>query len=347
MTGRTARIAVVGAGLIGTRHADAIAASKQATLACIVDPAPAGEAVAGRHGVPAFRTLDEMIAAGGVDGVFLATPNQLHAEGALACIAAGLPVLIEKPITSDPADARRILEAAAAKGVPVATGHHRRHNPLIAKAKSLIDDGRLGTIASVHAMTWFHKPDDYFDVEWRRKAGAGPVYINLIHDIDLLLHFCGPVAEVQAMESNAVRGNEVEDTAVILLRFRSGALGTVNVSDTAVAPWSWELTARENPAYPATPEDCYWIAGTHGSLSLPNLALWSNPAKRSWWEPISATKFPFEADVPLVRQADQFARVVLDSEMPLVTGADGLAALEVITAVKASAATGKPVALDP
>ncbi|MFD1797879.1 Gfo/Idh/MocA family protein [Paracoccus aurantiacus] len=173
-----------------------------------------------------------------------------------------------------------------------------------------------------------------------------PVYLNLIHDVDLLQHLVGPVQSVQAMESRMVRGNEVEDTAVILLRFANGALGTVNVCDTAVAPWSWELTARENPAYPATSQDCYLIGGTEGSLSLPQLTLWANPAKRSWWEPISTTRYPFDFTDPLILQADQFAAVIRDGVPPLVSARDGLAALTVIEAVKRAAETGMPVELE-
>ena len=339
------RLAVVGAGLIGRRHAAAIATAPGAALACIVDPSEAGTAVARDHGAPYYPSLEAMLAAGGVDGVILATPNAMHEGGALACIAAGLPVLVEKPIATDAAAGRRIVEAGEAAGVAVVVGHHRRHNPLIARAKSLIDEGRLGRIASVHGTTWFMKPDDYFETAWRRRSGAGPVYLNLIHDIDLLQHLVGPVSMVQAMESNAIRGNEVEETAVILLRFACGALGTVNVCDSTVAPWSWELTARENPAYPATPEDCYWIGGTEGSLALPHLAVWSNPGPRSWWEPISATRFPFDFTDPLVAQAEHFAAVIRGDCAPLVSGLDGLAALEVIEAVKQAAASGTPVAV--
>ncbi|MBF9033119.1 Gfo/Idh/MocA family oxidoreductase [Rhodobacterales bacterium HKCCE2091] len=337
------RLAVVGAGLIGSRHAAAIAAAKGVELSAIVDPAPGAASVAAAHGVPLLPDLDALFDAGIAEGVFLATPNQLHAEGGLACIAAGLPVLVEKPLTSDVASGRRLVEAGEAAGVPVATGHHRRHNPLIARARALVEDGALGRIATVHGTTWFMKPDDYFEADWRRRKGAGPVYLNLIHDVDLLQYFCGPVAKVHAAESNAIRGNEVEETAAILLTFANGVLGTVNVCDSAVAPWSWELTARENPAYPATGEDCYWIAGTHGSLSLPNLALWQNPGKRSWWEPISATRMVFDFTDPLILQAEQFGRVVRGEEPPLVTGRDGLAALAVIEAVKASAASGQTV----
>lgn len=339
------RLAVVGAGLIGARHAQSIGAAAGATLAAVADPTPAGAKVAAAHGVPAFASLDELIAAGGVDGVILATPNQAHVEGGLACVAAGLPVLVEKPLADSAAAAARLVEAAEAAGVPLAVGHHRRHNPLMAEARALIAAGRLGTIVSVHGSTWLTKPDDYFDVEWRRKKGAGPVYINLIHDVDLLAWLCGPVVEVQAMESNAIRGNEVEESAVILLRFASGALGTITLSDAISAPWSWELTARENPDYPATAEDCYRIGGTLGSLALPNLALWTHPEARSWFAPVTAERRPYPFTDPLVAQVEQFAAVIRDGAAPLVTGRDGLAALRVVEAVKQAAATGAAVVI--
>ncbi len=341
----TVRIAIAGAGLIGRRHADAVSAANGVSLAAIVDPGDVGAEVAMLHSVPHLRSLTDLIETARPDGVILATPNQVHVDNALECIAAGLPALIEKPLAVDIHGAERIVSAGDAAGIPLLTGHHRRHNPLIARAKAVISDGTLGRIAAVQASTWFYKPDDYFNVDWRRRKGAGPVYINLIHDIDLLRHFCGEVTTVHAMESKAIRDNEVEDTAVILLRFADGALATVNVSDTVVAPWSWELTARENPAYPATSENCYLIGGTHGALSLPNLSVWTNPDRRSWWEPISATKLIFDFEDPLIRQVRQFAAVIRGDEDPLVSAAEGLRNQQVIEAVKLSAATGQSVDL--
>lgn len=339
------RIAVVGAGAIGQRHCQAIGTAGGVRLSAIVDPDQAARDFAAALDAEWFSSLDRMIAAGAADGVLLATPNRLHAEGAGACIAARLPVLIEKPVFTDPVQGSDILSRAEASGVPVAAGHHRRHNPLIARAKEVITQGRLGRIVTVQCTTWFMKPDEYFDVEWRRRKGAGPVYLNLIHDIDLLMHLCGPVTEIRAIASNAIRGNEVEDSAVILLRFGNGALGTVNVSDTVVAPWSWELTARENPAYPPTGQSCYLIGGTLGSLSLPNLSLWSCPGKSSWHEPLSQTRLTFGFDDPLVCQAAQFGRVIRGEEPPLVTGRDGLAALRVVQAIRTASATGQPVTI--
>ncbi len=172
------------------------------------------------------------------DGIIIATPNQLHVQNGLEVVAAGVPVIVEKPIADDVAGATALVEAAEKAGVPLLVGHHRRYNPLIRKAKEIVDSGRLGTILALAGQFWLMKPDDYFDIGWRREAGAGPVFLNLIHDIDLFRYLCGEIVSVQAHESNAVRGNAVEETAVILLRFASGALGTVNVLYSVVAPWS-------------------------------------------------------------------------------------------------------------
>ena len=153
------------------------------------------------------------------------------------------------------------------------------------------------------------------------------------------------MATVQAQETSALRGNEVEDAAVILLRFTSGVLATTSVSDKIVAPWSWELTSGENPAYPHTAESCYFIGGTLGSLTIPHLDLWHNPASPSWWEPIEPERLPVATEDPLGLQVRQFCRVIRGTEPPLVSGRDGLATLKVIAAVKEAAASGQTVRL--
>jgi len=338
-------LAIVGAGLVGRRHALAVQRAEGASLVAIVDPDPQANALAEQYAVDHLSNIEQLLNGPLPQGIVLATPNQMHVEQALQCLAAGVPVLVEKPLAVDIAGAEAIVEQSRRCGVPVLTGHHRRHNPLVAKARQVIDQGALGNICAVQATTWFYKPDDYFDVPWRRQAGAGPVYINLIHDIDMLRHLCGEVAQVQAMQTSHVRGHEVEDTAVILLRFHNGALGTMSVSDTIVAPWSWELTARENPAYPATAQACYQIGGTQASLALPNLSLWQHGGQRSWWEPISEAKLPGSIDDPLVCQIEQFVRVIEHQEPPLVSAEDGLANQRIIEAVKQSAESGTSIML--
>ena len=340
------RIAVVGVGLIGKRHARAILSAENASLAGLVDANGETASLAAEMGTAYFNSLDELIAANVADGVIVSTPNEHHVAGALACIAAGLPVLVEKPLAVDLAGARQITDACQASGVPVLTGHHRRHNPLVQTATSMINDGRLGQITAVHASTWFYKPDDYFNTTWRTQPGAGPVYLNLIHDIDMLRCFCGEVVQVQAMESSVIRGHQVEDTAVVLLRFVDGALGTLSVSDCIVSPWSWELTSRENPSFPVTGELCFQIGGTRGSLALPDLTVWNYAATQSWLESINATRIPFGMADPLVRQIEQLVRVIEGVETPLVTARDGLMNQAIIEAIKQSARDQIAVNLD-
>lgn len=338
------RIAVAGAGLIGQRHI-AIAAH-EGLLSAVVDPAPDGERTAARLGVTWHHSLDDLLAIDPPDGIVLATPNRMHVDNALACVAAGVPALVEKPLADNVADGERLVATASKAGVPLLTGHHRRHNPIIRKARALIDAGALGQIVAAHGHCWFYKPDDYFDVSWRRQTGAGPVLINLIHDIDLMRHLCGDIASVQAMASNGVRHHAVEDTAGVLMRFRNGALGTLTVSDAVVAPWSWEMTAAENPAYPVTGESCYQIGGTTGALSLPDLGLWQYSGERSWFQPIAREAQTGGTGDPLVLQLRHFADVIRGRAEPLVSGEDGLEALKAADAVLRAAASGTVIALD-
>ncbi len=336
-----ARLAVVGAGLIGRRHMEAIAAAPQACLVAVADPAPEAAALAAEVGVPHFSALAAMIEAERPDGVVLATPNRMHAQGALTAIEAGVPVLVEKPLVDDVAAGRSLLEAADRAGVAVLCGHHRRHNGLIKAAKARLAAGDLGQVVALHATAWLMKPDDYFDTPWRREPGAGPVLINLIHDIDLARHFAGDIVAVQAMTAHG-RGFAVEDTAVVALAFASGALGTLSVSDTVAAPWSWELTAAENPAYPATDAVAMMIGGTHGALEIPAAALWHYGQTRSWWAPIERRSLVTGPRIdPLVAQIANFCAVIAGREAPLVSGWDGLKALAVVDAIHRSARSGR------
>lgn len=346
MTGDV-RIAVVGAGLIGRRHVVAIGRADGVRVAVVIDPDEAAADVAQAAGVPHLRALDDL-SDGVADAVILATPNALHLHGALHCIQRGLPVLVEKPLATTGDDAARIVVAGDAAGVAVLTGHHRRHNPIVAAARAMIVDGAIGRPVSAQGLFWLAKPDSYFETAWRCAPGAGPVFLNLVHDIDLLRYFLGEVRAVQAVETRAVRGHPVEDAIVILMEFDTGVLATMNVADCIPAPWSWELTAAENPAYAATGQGCYTIGGTLGALELPALRLWRHEGGGGWHAPISATTVPCDrAADPLVVQAAHFGRVVRGTEVPLVSGRDGARTLQVAEAIKTAAARGQRVAVTP
>ncbi len=343
------RIAVAGAGAIGLVHIDVVRRSPACTLAAIVDPAPAAQQAATAAGVPWYRTLEEMLGGDPPDAVIVATPNALHVAHAQACIAAGLPVLLEKPVAPTVREAEALVEAVERSGARVLIGHHRAHSPIMAKARAVVQSGALGRLVAVMGSATFMKPQGYFaDAPWRGQPGGGPILINLIHEVHNLRMLCGEIAAVQAMDSRAVRGLEVEDTVAIALRFASGALGTFMLSDTAACPRSWEQTSQENPAYPSyADEDCYVIAGTDGSLSIPTMRLktYARAEDRSWWKPFESGVVGMVRADPLARQLDHFVAVVHQRADPLVSARDGLANLRVTEAIATAARTGQPVEL--
>ncbi|QPF91539.1 Gfo/Idh/MocA family protein [Bradyrhizobium commune] len=337
------RIAVAGAGLIGRRHIELIAASPDCELAGIADPSPSAKDYAQTRSAPWHADHRALLQQEKPDGLIIASPNTLHFQMALDCADAGAPALIEKPVTDTVAAAQRLCAAIRRTGVPMLVGHHRRHNPIIKAAREAVTTGRLGQLTAVVGLWLLKKPDDYFEVAWRRERGGGPLLINLIHDIDNLRFICGEIAEVQALTSNKVRGFAVEDTAALLLRFTSGALGTVTVSDATPAPWSWELAAGENAAYPKQDQPCYIFSGTKGSLSVPNMELWSYAQQPGWYAPLSRETIAPAAFDPLAEQLRHFCAVIAGREQPLISAEDAMGTLAVVEAVSEAARTGQKI----
>ena len=337
------RIAVAGAGLIGRRHIELIEASQDCVLAGIADPSSAATDYAQAHNVPCYGDHRALLAQEKPDGLIIASPNALHFQMALDCAEAGVPALIEKPVTDTVAAAQRLCAAIRRTGVAMLVGHHRRHNPIIKAARDTVATGKLGRLTAVVGLWLLKKPDDYFEVTWRREQGGGPLLINLIHDIDNLRFVCGEITEVQALASNMVRGFAVEDTAALLLRFANGALGTVTVSDATPAPWSWELTAGENAVYPRQDQPCYVFAGTNGSLSVPTMEVWSYPQNPGWHAPLSRNPVALAGYDPLTEQLRHFLAVIAGREQPLVSVEDAMGTLAVVEAVSEAARTGQKI----
>jgi predicted dehydrogenase len=343
------RIAVAGAGYIGLAHMDVAQESPTCILSAIVDPAPAAKAIAARAGVPLYPSLDELLSKDRPDGVILATPNQLHVPQALQCIKAGVPILLEKPIAPTLAEGEQLVKAVAETGAKVLIGHHRAHSPIMAKAKEIVDSGKLGKLVAVMGSAAFFKPDRYYeDAPWRREIGGGPILLNMIHEVHNLRMLCGDIVAVQAFSSNATRGFPVEDTVAINLRFASGALGSFMLSDTAACARSWEQTSQENKAYPSYgDEDCYVISGTNGSLSVPTMRLktYPRPEDRSWWKPFDESVADMVRDDPLKHQLEHFGAVIRGEASPLVSARDGLLNLRITEAIAQAAQTGQVIEL--
>lgn len=339
------RIAVIGAGGMGRNHIRFVSDEPEATLVAIADAFEGARATAEKAGVPFYLDAAQMMDEVKPDGVIIATPNGLHLSIAREAVKRGITTLVEKPISDDLADAEKFAAEAEQAGVSVLVGQHRRHNPFVRKAKEIIEAGTLGqlTVSSFHYM--IYKNDEYFDVEWRRKKGAGPILVNLVHDVDLMRYLLGEPVAVQGMQSSAARHFETEDSAVVNVRFASGALASMTISDATAAPYNWEATSREDPQYRPYDTDAILIGGTKGTLSLPRLHLTSYDGAASWHKPLRTDVAPVDFAQPHRMQLKHFIKVIRGEEQPLVTPADNVKTLRVLGAVKQAAETGELVEL--
>jgi predicted dehydrogenase len=335
---------------MGRKHAELIDTADSCTLAGICDIDRARRVVADDFGVPFYQNTNELLENADLDGAVIAVPSSEHASVVEVCARKSVHLLIEKPIAGTMDEAARIVDAADRCGVEMLVGHHRRHNPLVLKAKSLIQEGSIGRLVGVSVLWALYKPEDYFQVDWRcRRPGGGPLMINLIHEIDSLRFLCGDIRQVYSQCSSAARQLEVEDTLSITLTFGNGALGSIWASDSVPAPWSYEATTGENPYYFHADENCYVFFGSLGSLTFPRMQLWryAGTENMGWQFPLEKTDQQVEKSDPLRRQLDHFCRVVAGAEKPVVDVRDGARSLAAALAVLDSMRRNAPVWLSP
>lgn len=342
------RLAVVGPGLMGMKHIELIREHPGAELAAIVQPEPNHARELERTlGVPVHADVETCLAASRPDGIILSSPNRFHFAQASTCIEAGVPILIEKPITDDVGEAEALVQLVTDRGTPAMVGHHRAHSPLVRAARDVVQSGRLGRIVTFQGSAVFRKPDDYFAAApWRTQPGGGPILINLIHEVGMMRTFCGEIEAVQAMASSRVRGHAVEDTAAITLSFRNGALGVFILSDSGASARSWEQTTGENPAFfNVRDENCYTLTGERGALHFPTLRLETFPseAEASWMKPFAVETVPVTRHDPLKAQLDNLLGVIRGEATVVVTPLDGLRNLRVIDAIQRSAVSGRRI----
>ena len=343
------RIVVIGAGVMGRKHAEYVDASEHCELVALCDNDSQAGALAAKYSVPHFFNHFEALDLAAPDAAIVAAPTQLHEEIAMACIRRGIVPLVEKPIAATLDGGRRLVDEASDAGLPLLVGHHRRHHPRIQRLRELVKEGAIGSLIGVSLLWTVKKPDDYYNVVWRTRPGGGPVLTNIIHEIDTLRYVCGEIIEVYAATSSATRGFEVEDSAAITLKFAGGVVGSVFLSDATPSPWSYELTMFENPAYAHAAANCTFFFGTEGSLAFPRMELWrfAGRGEQGWHEPLLQEELETVDADPLAAQLAHFCRVVRREEPPVVSGEEGLRTLAATLAVLTSGREQTPVRVQP
>ncbi|OIW32722.1 NAD(P)-binding protein [Coniochaeta ligniaria NRRL 30616] len=346
-------VAVIGMGLMGPRHADAVVKEPNTKLVALVDPAPQTQDLATKYGVSYFATIGELLASQQKpEAAVICTPNHVHAVCAEELAAAGVHILVEKPLCTDAQTGKDLVvhlkEIAARTGVKSLVGHHRRFNPFSLATREATTSGSLGHITAVNGLWTVFKPAPYFEAgQWRKTKTGGPILINLIHDVDLLHYFLGPIVRVQTEKTVSRRGFEAEEGAAIIFKFGSGTIGTFLLCDNVVSPFGWEFGTGESPWFPHTGQDFYRFFGTDASLSVPDMTRWSYTGTKSWMEKITGEKIPVGTGEPIENQLAHFVRVIRGEEQPRCTLDAGLAALIVCEAVKESLERGTAVDIEP
>ena len=336
---------IVGAGIIAAIHADAIALLPDARLIAVTDVA-AGAAVAfaADRGCAAEPGLDDLLARRDVDVVCVCVPSGQHAEVGIRAAEAGKHLVIEKPVDVTLEAADRLLAAARAAGVALTVMSQHRFDPGVIALKRMIDKGALGTLVLGEASTKWYRTQEYYDSAlWRgtRAMDGGALLNQGIHYVDLLRWCMGPVTEVSAVCTTQTHDIEVEDTALAVVRFASGAVGTIGATTAAYPgfPQRLEITGTEGTV---TIEDGRLVRTALREAVDPGNSAGSAPSVPS----AAADPGGLDAAIHAAQLADLLAAADERRE-PAVSGQDGRDALEIVRAVYESSRTGRPVRLAP
>lgn len=323
------KVGVIGVGAMGQNHARVL--SEVADLVGIADPdVKAGGAVSNRFNVSFFTDYQGLLKEE-LDAVTVCVPTELHGKVALDVIAAGVPVLVEKPLAGTVSEGERIVQAAEAAGVALAVGHIERHNPTIGVVKRHLDEGQYGDLVTATARRVSSFPGRVRDV--------GVVMDLGVHDIDILRYLVdAPVESVFALGGRKVH-ERFEDHANVLLRFQNGVHGFVEVNWlTPMKVRRLALTCLKNfVEVDYTDQSITVSSSTLGPLDLYNL--YQIPLEHH------TQKIHVRKEEPLKRELEDFLDAVKRKRDPLVPGRDALETLRVAEAANESHRKGKLVQL--
>jgi len=340
--GRKIRCALVGCGRISQKHVEALRAHSkdlQLVAVCDVDPTKLAAAVAA-SGARGFANLDALLVESDADVVILATPSGLHADQTVRIALARKHVITEKPMATRWEDGKRMVQACDNAGVRLFVVKQNRRNTTLQLLKSAVNKGRFGRIYMVNVNVFWTRPQEYYDSDhWRGtwEFDGGAFMNQASHYVDLLDWIVGPVESLQAYTATLARNIEVEDTGVVSVKWRSGALGSMNVT---------MLT------YPKNLEGSITIIGENGTARVGGIAV----NQISHWE----FKEPDPQDQAVNDVSYETASVygfghhiyynnvveVMRGKVAADTdGREGLRSLELLIAIYLSARDGRRVSL--
>jgi UDP-N-acetyl-2-amino-2-deoxyglucuronate dehydrogenase len=342
ITGRKIKFALVGCGRIANNHVAAIAEhGDSCELVALCDTnAVSLDELASKTGAKRYASLTAMLEAGGFDAVILTTPSGLHPLQTVECAEAGFHVITEKPMATKFSDGLEMVKACDRAGVKLFVVKQNRHNATIQLLKHAIDSNRFGRIYSVACNVFWTRPQEYYDAaKWRGtwEFDGGAFMNQASHYVDLLDWLIGPVESVQSYIATLARQIDVEDSGVVALKWRNGALGTMNVS---------MLT------YPKNLEGSITIIGEKGTAKIGGVAVneiqvWDFLEKHEKDEEIKAASYATTSVYGFghPKYYENVIKTLRGEEDAHTDGREGLKSLELLIAIYLSARDSKKVSL--
>ena len=348
----TIHVGLIGAGNISETHARAASAIPGVVIAGVYAPTRAhAERLAAQYGVTAHASLDQLLDHRPLDLVAIGSPSGLHAQHGIAAARRGIHVLVEKPIDVTTTQADAIIDEAARAGVSLGVIFQDRLKPDIVRAKALVDGGRLGRpILATGHVKWYRTPEYYGGSPWRGTRaldGGGALMNQGVHTVDLLLWLFGPVRRVFGRVATMLHRIEVEDTAVAVLEFANGALGTLEAATSAYPGYSRRIE----------------LTGSEGTIVLDGDRLAAVDLRAAGEEDLGAQRLQpsvgsggagatVSASSPIVADAsahqrvfEDFIRAMATKTPPCCDGRGGRHSVALIEAVYASSRRNEPIDL--
>ncbi|MER2515701.1 MAG: Gfo/Idh/MocA family oxidoreductase [Candidatus Accumulibacter phosphatis] len=339
---RKIRIGVVGCGRIAKSHFSSIEAhSENIELVALCDSNGVTlKAHQEQYQVPGYRSLEEMLTSEQLDLVSLCTPSGLHPEQAVVAARLGVNVMTEKPMATRWQDGMRMVRACDEAGVHLFVVKQNRRNSTLQLLKRAVEEKRFGKIYMVTINVFWTRPQEYYDsAKWRGtwELDGGAFMNQASHYVDLIDWLIGPVDAVHAMMATLGRDIQVEDSGVINIRWRSGALGSMNVTMLA---------------YPKNLEGSITILGEKGTVRVGGVAvndiqIWDFAEGRDYDEKVMDANYQttsvYGLGHPLYYK--NVVDVMRGEAEPETDGREGLRSLEVLIAAYLSARDGRTVSL--
>lgn len=342
ITDRKVKISLIGCGRISANHFKAIEQhSDRLTLDSVCDiDGNALDNAATQYGVPGFLNLDELLASRNPDLVILCTPSGLHPQQAIKVAQNGHHVLTEKPMATRWQDGLDMVKACDEHHVRLFVVKQNRLNTTLQLLKQAVSENRFGKIQMVNTNVFWTRPQDYYDqATWRGtwEFDGGAFMNQASHYIDLLHWLVGPIESIHAMTATMARNIEAEDSGVMNVKWRNGALGSVCVS---------MLT------YPKNYEGSITILGEKGTVRVGGVAVneiqhWEFAEARPEDEDIKSASYQTNSVYGHGHPVyyDNVINVLQGKDSPLVDGREGLSSLELLIAAYRSARSGDVVHL--